>query len=127
MVFFLTSLSFSRRADKGFTIIELIVVIALLVLLASTAIVFYGKYRRYAVRSALISDLRNCITHIANSRQASDGGIEDVVSQCPKSPTTESINLVGINPIILQASSVDENVTCTYHENTGRVNCEFPY
>lgn len=115
-------------SERGFTIVELVVVVALLVILASIAIVFYGEYRRYAIRSALISDLRNCITHIAGGKQTSEGGnTADVVANCARSPYTQSIVLLGENPIVLQAFSVDENISCTYHNNTGRIECEFPY
>ncbi len=116
------------KGKRGFAIVELIVVAYLLVILASIALVSYGKYRKYAVRSALISDLRNCLTHINASRQSpEDGNVSNILANCAKSPTTQSIELVSESPdIVLKASSVDEELSCTYTA-TGGVVCESPF
>ncbi|RMH80864.1 MAG: hypothetical protein D6674_02165 [Acidobacteria bacterium] len=113
--------------SRAFTIVELIVVIFLLVILASTAVVYYSKYRKQAIRTVLISDLRNCITYIAASQQSTqEGDISGVVARCPRSGDTQSIELVSENPVVLRASSVDENLSCIYHNN-GRVECHSPF
>lgn len=112
--------------SKGFTIVELLIITIIISILASIAIVQYNKYKITAVRSQLLSDLRNCINDIARSVQTGDNNINEVVSNCVKSPNTQNITLESTNPIKLKATSSIGPFECEYDETTGRVNCNNP-
>jgi hypothetical protein len=85
----------------------------------------YDKYKKQAIRTALLSDIRNCLGEIASARQTgSSQPLQDVVSNCAKSKFTQSIELESENPIKLKAVANEENFSCTYDENNGSVRCD---
>jgi prepilin-type N-terminal cleavage/methylation domain-containing protein len=61
-----------ERKDQGFTLVELLIVVAIIGILAAIAIPQFSKYRTNAYNSAAQSDLRNLVTYM-ESEFASDG------------------------------------------------------
>ncbi len=110
---------------KGFTLIELLIVIAIIAILAGLSIPMYDKYKKNAIKTALLSDLRNCISDIAGARQTgSDEPLSSIVAKCGKSQFTERIELESENPVKLKAVSKEENFNCEYDETNGSVKCD---
>jgi len=110
---------------QAFTLIEFLIIIVIISILASIFIpFFYKKYVYSAIRAALVSDLRNCITQILAEKELNGTiNIFLIVNNCPKSKYTQSITLVSQNPLILKATSIKGDISCSYNETTGVVKC----
>ena len=59
-------LGFFRKSknEKGFTLVELMIVVAIIGILAAIAIPQFAKYRERAYNSAALSDVRNLRTDV---------------------------------------------------------------
>ncbi len=111
---------------RGYTLIELLVVLAIIAVLSGIALPSYRAYRVHAVKTALIHDLRMCLSHLEGERQSSDNiDTAQLVSQCPRGSETRSIQLVSDYPnLSLRAEASDMNLVCILNSGNGRFECQ---
>lgn len=93
-----------KNSEKGFTLIELMIVVAIIGILAAIAIPQFSSYRQRAFNSAAESDLRN----IMNGEEAY---FADVESYANVSATTGPTNTFGSLSGVKISNNVKAQVT----------------
>lgn len=77
------------KKTGGFTLVELIIVIAILAILSSVAVAGYSSYIKRANNSAVLSELNN-ISTAATLANAEAGGIKEIVIKADGTFTIEA-------------------------------------
>ena len=101
-----------RNNDKGFTLIELMIVIAIIGILAAIAIPNFVSYRQRSYNSAAQSDLKNSMT-------SQEAYFVDNATYANSSTKVHDAGYVASNKVTLVVTGSDSGYTMTAYHSTG--------
>ena len=124
---------------KGFTLIELMVVIAIIAILAAIALTSYRAYQRKAQAKELLTFARACVQEIVSACMVDNSTNTRNLESCqaPGNPP-QYFSSITITPGscadpttsvqgTLKAGGSNYNATCTWDPNSDSVTCTGPF
>ena len=118
----------SRRRSRGFTLLELMIVISMIMILMSVAIPVYNQsivQARESVLRSNLSTLRSVISQYTLDKQKAPQSLDDIVTagylrQIPMDPMTRQTNWEVVQEdLLLAVDQQDPGITDVHSASTG--------
>ena len=108
-----------KKNQKGFTLVELLIVIAIIGILAAIAIPQFSKYRQNAYRAVTKSDVKNAYTAVQAYVSDNPGVTIPAVSQLGPAALGAPYGAARVSKDVTVSIAADGSVSGTYAGYTG--------